>query len=152
MTRLSRSLPIAPFALTLALAGCEHACGLDYCPAGLVITLDASFTGPGVYDIEIVDVPEMLGPVDCTFAPNGFPTDAGTFFGGGLRCASAFPHDEQDGMELVQDYQPKTIMITVRSEGVVVATKTFPLTFDTTEPNGAGCGTCTHALVTMSLN
>jgi hypothetical protein len=152
MPRLSRFLLGALFALTFALAGCEHVCGLIYCPEGLVITFDASFTGPGVYDIEIVDVPEMLGPVDCTLAPNGFLTDAGTSWGTGLRCASAFPHQEEDGMELVQDFQPKTINITVRSEGVVVAKKTFPLTFATTEPNGAGCGTCNHALVTMSLN
>jgi hypothetical protein len=150
MTSLSRSLFAALFALTLPLAGCHDGCALTVCYQGLVITFDASFTGPGVYDIEVVDVPEMLGFVDCTFAPNGFLTDAGTSWGTGLRCASAAPHSEQENIEIVEDYRPKAIIITVRSEGAVVAKKTFPVTFNTVDLGG--CGTCNHALITMSLN
>jgi hypothetical protein len=153
MTKLSRSFLAGVLALTLMLAGCNHACGLEVCFDGLVITFDSSFVGPGTYDISVVDVPLMFGPVaSCTYAPNGFLTDAGTGWGWGLRCASQLSHTELDNMEMIHGFQPKAIQITVRSNGVVVAQKAFSLTFTTTELNGPGCGTCTNARVTMSLN
>jgi hypothetical protein len=153
MSTVSRSWLAALIALVLTLGGCKGSgCDLEVCFSGLVVTLDDSFKGPTVYDVNITEITPLgeMGPIShCTWAPNGIATDAGTSWGEGLRCQSVYAHSEQGNIEIVQYYQPKTIDITVSVDGVVVAQKMFSVSF--TNEN-TGCGPCNHALVTMSLN
>ena len=122
MTRLSRSLLAGVLPLTLMLAGCNHTCGLNVCLDGLVITFDSSFKGPGAYDISVVDVPLMFGPVARTRhvrAGTGSSRTPGRGGGGGCAAPPNFVIRELNNIEMIHGFQPKEIQITqFAQEGV----------------------------------
>lgn len=147
MIRLSRYLTISALACWI-LAGCDgQSCTTRACNEGLTISF-AGLSSATTYQIVVSNVtntPESIPIATCTLAPdaNGTPE---------LSCNSSEVHTDVGSYLRIEDSTFQEIQVDISADGETVLQQSYPVTYQSTEINGPGCGVCTQASITVTAS
>ena len=153
MTKMSRTGRRFAGALTLlatlpfASSGCGQACSAIACLDGLNISFAGWFELGKTYDITLsvlTATPEVVPIVHCSYSD---PAGGGP----GLLCSSASQFTASGNQLSIKDDTIKNLRVTISADGAVVGQQDYQVAFTSSEINGAGCGICTNASVTVDF-
>jgi hypothetical protein len=138
-----KQLLVLSTALTV---GCGLSCTEMYVPSGFALDLEASSWLEGLYEIELSGDVEALCAVTLP-APSAViwePCDVD-----GVEMS----YDEHALREVfMRDPLPEYVHVTVLLDGVELAAQAFEPRYESTEPNGPGCGESVNANDELSLD
>jgi hypothetical protein len=137
--------------LSLGVAGCSSStasCVLIACPDGLFVNIEGGRidAGSGTYQIDVdtlTPTGERVALIACvlTRAP-GSPT---------LECTSSIAHSESGTSIQIRDPLPTNIVVVVSRDGMKLTELPFRPSYTHQVVPGEGCGSCTHASVTVNI-
>ena len=134
--------------LPLALSGCgSQSCSAIACFDGLNVSFVGSFEPGTTYDITLsvlTPTPEVVPIMHCSYSD---PAGGGS----GLLCSSASPFTASGAQLSIKDDTIKNLRVTMAADGAVVGQQDYQVAFTSSELNGAGCGVCTNANVTVDF-
>ena len=119
-------------------------CSTIGCSDGLDVTIEGNLQASMNYEIDVStdpSTPDGASIMHCTLTFNG---------GVEVKCDSALRHWESGGSIHFADRLPN-VHVRVSTAMTTIAEKSFTPTYVTTEPNGPGCGTCSHAAVSLNV-
>jgi hypothetical protein len=151
MLRPARKILLVPvlalFAAAFSLISCGRACNAMYVYCGAAIRIQpAPALGTGTYVVH-VESADAAYDVTCSSASaaQGFqcaPSDGTTVLVG---------LDPDSWLVQVRTQSP-TMRLLVQRNGSTILDQPLALTYQTSEPWGAGCGICRNASAALSLN
>jgi hypothetical protein len=135
-------------AMTLADASCDptRACGEIGCDNGLTVVFRGGNAG-STYRLEVASVtplPETVPFVRCFLEVLAANSNR-------LSCSSAELHREFAGRLVINDLGLKNVLVSVFLSDQPLTQQQFQIVYATSEVNGPGCGTCTHASIEVSI-
>lgn len=141
---MTRSIALA---LSLALTtGCGLTCTEMYVPSGFRVDFEAASWPAGSYEVE------LDGDVQAHCAVT-LPTDDPRVWEPCDVQGVEISYDEHALLEVfVRDPLPEYLHVTVLLDGVELAAEAFEPTWESTEPNGPGCGESINASATLVVN